>query len=282
MKKIHTRSISDADISWITALAYGDNWNLGPHDLAALVAEDPEGFLVACHGDRPVGCVQACRYGTSFGFIGFHLVAAEDRGQGFGSQLWQAAMDRLAGRTIGVEGVFSKQSFYRTFGFTFHYSNIRHEYINNATPDATDARLADAEVLPFNQLLDFDYRHVGVHRPLFLRNWIHAPGATALGLRSGNVLKGFGCIRPCRRGYKVGPLYAELPEAAESIFLSLCARVPKGAAVYLDVPEKNTAASSICETFSMVQVSATARMYANGASALPLSRIYAIATLEQG
>ena len=84
-------------------------------------------------------------------------------------------MEYLAGRTIGLEGLFARQNFYRQYGFVFHYSTIRHEYINNATPDVTDARLADAAVLPFNQLLEYDMRHFGFERPFFLRKWIHAP-----------------------------------------------------------------------------------------------------------
>ncbi len=282
MRKLRILPIATEHFPWVMELAGEEGWNLGLHDLTNFHSQDPEGFLMGFLEQEPAGCIQACRYGENFGFIGLHLVAKNLRGQGYGSQLWESAMEHLATRTIGMEGLFTKQEFYRKYGFLFHYTTIHYEYPNNTPPDVTDARIADASVLPFNQLLEYDTHHFGFERSLFLRNWIHTTGVIALGLRSGNNMKGFGCIRPCQQGYKVGPLYAEHPEDAEKIFFSLCSRTLKGASVFLDIPEKNPAASSLCETYCMLPISATARMYANGAPALPLTKIYGITTLEQG
>ncbi len=259
-----------------------EHWDINAYGLESLESEDPSGFLIGLVKEEPVGCILACRYGQDFGFIGMHLVDKKWRRRGYGTQLFTAGMEHLAGRTVGVEGAFSKQNYYHKYGFLFHYGTIHLEYTNSATPEVTDARLADASVLPFNQLLEYDLFHFGCRRPAFLRKWINYPGGTSLGLRQEKQLTGFGCIRPCDHGYMVGPLYAEDPAGAKKIFFSLCARTPKGASIFISVPEKNLAAMNFCEEYSMIPIAATARMYANGAPALPLDNLFSIATTEQG
>jgi len=68
---------------------------------------------------------------------------------------------------------------------------------------------------------------------------IAMPDAAGLGwLKQGRVA-GWGLIRRCREGHKIGPLVADDPSIASALFAALCARVPVGDTVYLDVPMPN-------------------------------------------
>ncbi len=108
-------------------LAAREDWNPSLHDGPAFRRADPQGFLGAWLGEEPVGCISAVSYGGAFGFIGFYIVAPEHRGQGYGLRLWQVGMARLAGQTIGLDGVVAQQDNYRRSGFVLAYSNIRFE-----------------------------------------------------------------------------------------------------------------------------------------------------------
>ncbi|MFD2271530.1 hypothetical protein ACFS07_11130 [Undibacterium arcticum] len=66
----------------------------------------------------------------------------------------------------------------------------------------------------------------------FLRCWINQPQSTALGILRNGTLAGYGVLRSCRSGYKIGPLFADSPELAEHLFLALKAHAPEGAPIF--------------------------------------------------
>ena len=108
------------------------------------------------------------------------------------------------------------------------------------------------------------------------------PGARALAWVGEGRVGGFGVIRPCRRGYKVGPLFADQAKIAEALYHGLAGVVEPGAPVYLDVPEVNPAAVALAERHRMTRVFETARMYTRGAPALALERVFGVTTFELG
>ncbi|WP_243670418.1 hypothetical protein [Methanoculleus chikugoensis] len=92
--------------------------------------------------------------------------------------------------------------------------------------------------------------------PAFLSSWIRQEGGTsgrAVLADDGGIRGGYGVIRRCRSGYKIGPLFAETPEIAEEIFLALSAQAP-GEPVYLDTPEPNAAAVALARRHGMSPV----------------------------
>jgi len=97
-------------------------------------AADPGGFLLGLLGSEPVGMVSAVRYGQGFGFIGFYIVRPAFRGQGHGMALWRAAMARLTGRTVGLDGVVGQQDNYRQSGFEPAHHNMRYQGVAAPLP----------------------------------------------------------------------------------------------------------------------------------------------------
>ena len=94
-------------------------------------------------------------------------------------------------------------------------------------------------------------------------------------------MKGYGVLRACLQGFKIGPLFADDEEIAERLFAGLLARAP-GAPVFLDTPEANPAAIALAERHNMTPVFETARMYKNGAPRMRLDRWFGVTTFELG
>ena len=263
--------------------AAAEGWNPGLHDAEAFWSADPEGFLVGLLHAQPVAMISAVRYGRHFGFIGFYIVQQEFRKQRIGIALWRAAMDRLAGRTIGLDGVVAQQDSYRKSGFELAWNNVRYEGVTRCceTPDSPAVPLrALGHATP--ELLEYDAAFFPDDRRRFVQHWTTQTACTALAVRRDGLLAGYGVIRPCRTGYKIGPLFADDIDLADRLFRALISRVRPGETVQLDIPATNPSALELVQTHGMQPVFETARMYAGVAPDLPLRRLFGITTFELG
>ena len=116
----------------------------------------------------------------------------------------------------------------------------------------------------------------------FIKSWINQPHSHALGIVQNGILSGYGVIRQCRSGYKVGPLFADNPELAESLFLALKSTVKPSEPLYLDTPEVNQAAVELAERNKLKVSFETARMYKGEIPNLPLNRLFGVTSFEVG
>ena len=66
-------------------------------------------------------------------------------------------------------------------------------------------------------------------------------------------------IRPCRAGFKLGPLFADDAALADRLLRALVATVTAGARVQLDIPSPNAAALELVAAHGMAPVFETAR-----------------------
>lgn len=264
-------------IAWATA----EGWNPGLHDAECFYAADPTGFWIGLLGDEPIATLSAVKYGNSFGFVGFYIVKPEYRGQGYGMQLWNAALDTLSGRNLGLDGVLAQRQNYQQSGFQFAYRNIRFEGASNS--DSMDhSRVIELSAIPFEVIAAYDRLFFPGDRVQFLRSWINQPNSVALGILQNNTLAGYGVIRLCHKGYKIGPLFADQPSLAEVLFVALQSTVAAGTPIYLDVPEINVAAVNLAEKYQMKRVFETARMYTQTPPELPYDRLFGVTTFELG
>jgi hypothetical protein len=272
------RPMSEAELGLALDWAANEGWNPGLDDAASFFAADPGGFLVAeCGGER-VGCVSAVRYSADFGFLGLYIVRAEFRGRGVGMALWRAAMVRLAGRVVGLDGVVAQQANYARSGFRLAWRNVRYEGIGDgAPPDG----LIDLSTIGFDEVARCDRSVFPSERAAFLRGWIRPERGAALGLLGEGGLKGFGVVRACRRGFKIGPLIADEADGAERLFVGLAARAA-GAPLFLDAPEINPAAIALAERHGMAPMFETARMYSGPTPQGRLDRLFGVSTFELG
>ncbi len=278
------RSLSASELSLPIDWATAEGWNPGMHDAIAFDAADTGAFLVGeLPSGEPVTIASAVRTGANFGFLGFYITAKKYRGLGYGRQIWTAALDRLAGRTFGLDGVVAQQVNYAKSGFVLAHRNLRYGGLAPAAPvpPAPAAGLVEASTVPFADLVAFDALHFGRPRPEFLRAWIALPESRALVLMRDGRVKGFGAVRRCHTGCKIGPLFAPDETAAETLFSALAGFAP-GELLFLDPPEPNAAAVALARRHGLTRVFETARMYRGPAPVLPLTQIYGITSFELG
>lgn len=270
------RSDLETAISW----AAKEGWNPGLYDAASFFATDPNGFFIGELDGEPISCISAVAYGENFGFIGFYIVRPEFQGQGFGWKTWQHGMGYLENRNIGLDGVVAQQNNYRKSGFSLAHRNIRYQGSFPQLQGEANRLLSTSDV-PFNELVDFDSRFFPVSRPSFLQVWIAQPGSISLAKREGETLLGYGVIRPCQSGWKIGPLFAQDKTTADELFRGLVAYT-NGDTCFLDIPEPNSAALNLVKTYQMSSVFETARMYTKESPACLLKGIFGITTFELG
>lgn len=275
-----TRPELDTLVEWAAA----EGWNPGLSDAQVFWDTDPAGFIAAERDGELIGGGSIVAYGDDFGFMGFFIIRPEYRRQGLGRQLWLARRDRLIARlrapaVIGMDGVFTMQEFYTRGGFVLSHRDLRFEGVGVAAQP--DAGLVDLREAPFDALVRYDAAHFPASRATFLNAWIRLPGGRALGVRRDGGLAGYGVIRPCRRGFKIGPLFAADPELAERLYLGLAGHAV-GEPVFLDAPENNPDALALAARHGLHEVFGCARMYHGPPPRLPDREIFGVTTFELG
>lgn len=278
------RSMTRDDLDLAILWAEQEGWNPGLCDSVPFRAADPGGFLMGVLDGLPIAAISAVQYGASFGFIGFYIVKAEFRGQGFGLALWRAAMERLKGRIIGLDGVLAQQDNYRRSGFKLAHHNIRFEGV--VTHEALSAE-DDSQIVPLcevglSKLVVYDRECFPELRTKFLSAWITQPGTIALAVVKQNQIIAYGVARPCRVGWKIGPLFANSPQIAEGLLKALLLKIPSEEPFFIDVSGGNAAAISWIEKWRLSKVFETVRMYHGSAPSVDQRRIFGVTSFELG
>jgi hypothetical protein len=267
------------DIAMAVEWAAAEGWNPGPSDAACFATVDPNGFFIAEIGGNPVATVSCINYDDSFAFLGFYIVRGDLRGQGFGLKIWNAAIAHAASRVIGLDGVVAQQDNYKKSGFKLAYANVR--YGGTLAAMQTPRGVVPLGDIP-PVMLEADDRTVfPAPRPAFLRAWIGAQGHIGRALLRDSQLAGWGVIRPCRKGFKVGPLVADDRAAAEAVLSALLASTG-GGEIFLDVPAINPDAVAFARDLRLTPSFETARMYTGAIPSLRLDRVFGVTTFELG
>lgn len=281
LKDYRIRTMSRPELDIAIQWAAEEGWNPGYHDGDCFYGTDPTGFLMGFIGDEPVASLSVVKYSRKFGFLGFFIVKKDFRGKGYGLAVWQEGMKYLQGCNVGLDGVVAQQDNYRKSGFSLVHRNIRYEGQGLGLTHEQPG-IVDLNGISFQELAGFDKRFFLEDRDYFLENWIRQPGSRSLGILRNGRLAGYGVIRACRTGYKIGPLFAEHDEDAESLFVALTSRIATDQPVYLDIPAVNESALELVNRHNMQPVFETARMYTRGDPGLPLRQIYGISSFELG
>jgi GNAT superfamily N-acetyltransferase len=274
------RTMRPDEIAIAVDWAAAEGWNPGLADAACFASADPEGFLIGELDGKPAATVSCVNYGARFAFLGFYIVREDLRGRGYGLRIWNAAIAHAGTRVIGLDGVTAQQENYRKSGFALAYANVRYGG-TVAAPAAPRADVIALSDVPMAAVEADDATVFPAPRSAFLRAWIGAPGHVGCGIVRDSRLAGWGVIRPCRNGFKIGPLVADDRATADAVLSALLARVG-GGEIFLDVPGINVEAIALAQDFGLAPVFETARMYTGAIAPLRLERVFGVTSFELG
>jgi GNAT superfamily N-acetyltransferase len=272
-------SLSSRAAAVAIAWADAEGWNPGLDDERRFLAGDPDAFVATERAGEIAATVSCALYGEGYAFIGFYIVREDLRGQGVGSPLFERALARAGGRVVGLDAVLAQQTYYERRGFVLAHNNVRWSAAGGGDGPTGLVELSE---VPFEQLLAFDAAVFGVPRERFLRVWIDRPPGHALACLAGGSLVGYGVLRPCRVGAKVGPLLADDEDIAEALLSGLLAAAGAGTQVFVDMPAANPGTRRLRRGREMEQSFETARMYLNGRPAEDTQKVFGVTTLEFG
>lgn len=278
------RRMTEDEAHTLVDWAADEGWNPGLHDADVFWATDPEAFIAAELDGELIGGGTITSYDAAYGFMGLFIVRPRFRGQGLGARLWRARVQLMRGRLrpgapIGMDGVYAMQEWYARGGFRFSHRSIRYEGVG--APADSPAAVVPAGEVPFERIAAYDRRCFPAARDAFLRAWLEQPEALALAWVEDDRLRGYGVVRRCPTGVKIGPLFADDAHVAEALYASLAAVAP-GEPVFLDVPEVNAWAMALARRHRMHEVFGTARMYLGDPPRVAESRVYGVTTFELG
>ncbi|EKD43287.1 MAG: GCN5-related N-acetyltransferase [uncultured bacterium] len=231
-----------------------------------------------------VGSGSIVAYDGKFGFMGFFIVKPEFRGKGWGTKLWFWRRDKLLSRLnkgapIGMDGVFAMQPFYAKGGFVFSHRDLRMEGVGKIMQFEENVKEIMLEDL--DDISGYDVKFFGYERKIFLHGWLSMKSSQALKYIENGEIKGYGVVRKCQIGYKIGPLFADNYEAANELFKAMSTFVD-GEPIYLDVPEININAMKLAKAYNMKECFGCARMYYNQAPKIPYDKIFGVTSFELG
>jgi GNAT superfamily N-acetyltransferase len=260
--------------------AQKEGWNPGIHDLECFYQADPTGFYAAKLDGEIAGTISLVKYPGNLVFEGLYIVKLQLRGRGIGSQLQKYALNICKNSNLGLDGVAAMQQKYAEYGFKFAYNNTRYAGTAQNKPSRQCRPIQRTD---FSEVAAFDLECFRFEREKFLDCWLFQKDSAGMLIHNEKtgVVSGYGVIRKCVEGHKIGPLFADSADDAERLFDSLTSTVP-GETVFLDVPQPNRAAVGLAEKKRLQPVFSTVRMYTKTAPDIPLNRIYGVTTFELG
>lgn len=171
--------------------------------------------------------------------------------------------------------------FYQKGGFTPFTRHRRFHLTMSASNLTRSEEIVDVASVALPMLADYDSQCFPVRREQFLMEWTRQNDVVSLAFVKDGQLFGFGVMRPCLIGWKIGPLFADSIGIADALFQSF-QLASRGMSITLDVPDNNPSAVALCEKYGMQEVFGCVRMYHGPPPLLDNRRIFGITTLEAG
>lgn len=273
------RAMTVEDLRMVLGWAEEEGWNPGLDDAEAMLAADPQGFLVKTVGGEPVSAISVVNHDPQFAFLGLYLCKPQYRGQGHGLDIWRAGIAHAGARSIGLDGVPGQQENYAKSGFVKYGSTVRYE---GRISMAHDPRVRPASCDEIGSLIAYDARYCGIDRTEFSAAWFSAsPNRQTMVLTDGGKISGYATFRCCVSGTKIGPLYAN-SQADVQALLASNPFAKSEQPVFVDVQQQSSTLCSLLLECGFDPVFETARMFNGKCPEAQPTVFHAIATMELG
>jgi hypothetical protein len=275
------RALTDEEVFLPTRWAAAEGWNPGHHDFSVFQAADPGSLLTVETEGGPAGVITALRVTPNYGFLGCFVLDPCVRGKRWAAILWHAALERMEGRTIGLEGVLERQHNYARWDFAPAERTTCQCGVAPTRPAPWAGGIEPASRTPLADLAAYDAAGYGAPRAAALVAWLTLPERRALVFKREGRLRGFGVIRRCQTGVRIGPLMADDPEAAEALFDALAGFAP-GEPLQLDTPEPNRESVKLARRRGLEPVVTVIRMYRGTPPKRSLDQVYGLTSFAMG
>src|SRR3954452_20685878 len=132
-------------------------------------------------------------------------------------------MARLKPRLVGLDPSGRRAEDVHAVGFSpcLAEPSLRHGRAKTGPRAHGRSSVVSAPSQPFSALAAYDAAIVAAPRERFLRAWLTLPGHIALATLRDGAPTGLGVVRPCRKGAKIGPLFADDAPTARALFAAL-------------------------------------------------------------
>lgn len=283
MAQYSIRKMKEAEVQIAIDWAQKEGWNPGLRDASCFYKADPSGFFIGLLDGEPISVGSAINYDEHFAFCGLYIVKPEYRHSGYGIKLTEERLKHAGDRITGIDGVLQNVKIYERIGYKSSHKQSRFELKDVPSFSSSTKHIVDLSLIPFQSLENFDRKYFPAPRKEFLRCWIYPSNGQvhALGYMENQKLVGYGVIRKCIQGYKIGPLFASSPLIARSLFEALCSKVSQGP-IYLDIPDLNKDAHLLVKHYKMANKFEVIRMYRNGFPDVDINGTYGVTTFELG
>jgi GNAT superfamily N-acetyltransferase len=246
---LHLRPMTAADLPLGLRLSRQAGWNQLEEDWRRFVELQPDGGFVAEWDGTPAGTVRTLRFGA-VAWIAMMLVEESLRGRGIGRALMTHALDYLDRQgvaTIRLDATPLGQPLYERLGFREQFRLAR--YQGSAPPTPLPAGVETAAPDQWDALAELDQVVTATERrPLLHRLFIEQPTEVCCVTHEGRVV-GYRAARPGARAHYLGPCIAT-PEAGPLLFADAWHHHAR-AAIFMDIPLANVAATALAEAHGL-------------------------------
>lgn len=255
------RYMDEIDLIEVMGWCREEGWNVGSYDASIYHRFDPKGHFLFLVNDRPIGAISIIRHSKNFFTIGPFIVKKEYRSQGYGAQIWQKAMkiveQKNSNYTMALYSVPTQVGRYQKEGFNTEFANQGWQLLKTHESPRTVPSLS--ECLPIGEdiipdVSRYDQAIFSVSRTKLLQEVLKLSRVSGIFLKNEKQITGFGIIRPCNNGCRVGPLFADTVENAKKLFLCLFETIDEGK-IIIDIPKQNKYAILFAEYFGLTPLS---------------------------
>lgn len=227
--EIERLTTDDVDDGWRLSKQVG--WNQTKPDWHRLLKLFPE----TCFAGRIDGEIVATSTLATYddvGWIGMVLVDEAHRRRGYGSELFERALDAGHDRdldVVGLDATDAGREVYCQYGFETVVGIDRWTGTLRGSDLGVDDYSADSgqvdRVVDADSITRFDRMHVGVDRSPLLESVIGADGSAAFQVNQDGRTRGYAVVRSGRTRPQVGPIIATDGADAAILLLTIAQRV---------------------------------------------------------
>jgi GNAT superfamily N-acetyltransferase len=233
---ITIRSTSnEEELKEVMSWAADEGWNVGKNDAQAYYKAFPTGCKLLLKDNIPIGAIFVADFSAEFTFIGLFVVKKEYRGMGYGKELWNEAMRHIESGNGGLYAVPMQIERYMASGFNSvckiqRWSTIAPSFSGSSSIKKSNNEENEKEsILPLSKaniksICNYDAT-MFPSRYSLLKAMIKMQDTFGFVIRKSNTISGYGLIRRCQTGFRIGPLYASDFGFAKELTIKLMEKI---------------------------------------------------------